>query len=148
MRCSVASDFRLTGRDSMLLFFREYSMRVGRHRLLTARVSALPAHVRVHRDQSTIKRDQKPPQPMKEERKTEGTRQEPHWMMHDQTNQGGRQNYHRVAAEVLDEERAGPLISLALIVFPTKRSYLPIPKVPGVRTRMTRSRCRATALAL
>lgn len=55
-------------------------------------------------------------------------------MMHDQTNQGGRQNYHRVAAEVLDEERAGPLISLALIVFPTKRSYLPIPKVPGVRT--------------
>lgn len=69
-------------------------------------------------------------------------------MMHDQTNQGGRQNYHRVAAEVLDEERTGPLISLALIVFPTKRSYLPIPKVPGVRTRMTRSRCRATALAL
>ena len=58
-------------------------------------------------------------------------------MMHDQTNQGGRQNY-RVAAEVLDEERTGPLISLALIVFPTKRSYLPIPKVPGVRTLLAR----------
>ena len=51
-------------------------------------------------------------------------------MMHNQTNQATKAEGRItvcVAAEVLDEERAGPLISWALIVFPTKNLIFQYP---------------------
>ena len=61
---------------------------------------------------------------------TSASRKEPHWMMHNQTNQATKAEGRItvcVAAEVLDEERAGPLISWALIVFPTKNLIFQYP---------------------